>query len=186
MRMMLRRKGTLQPQTSNASPDYYGAERAGDNLFTASILALDATTGEYEWHYQQVHHDIWDLDSPSPTVLVEGEMEGEMREGIAQPSKTGWLYVLDRKTGKPIFPIEEKPVPQDPKEKTSATQPYPSLPPFSWATKTMPSASATPRLSQPQQMTLPSGSAGRFGLYSQRISPLPASRAKTSSAPSVM
>jgi alcohol dehydrogenase (cytochrome c) len=116
--------------TSNASP-WVGREREGDNLFTASIVALDATTGKYKWHYQQVHHDIWDLDSPSPTVLVEGEMEGEEREGVAQPSKTGFLYIVDRKTGEPIFPIEEKPVPQDPKEKTAAKQPYSSLPPFS-------------------------------------------------------
>jgi quinohemoprotein ethanol dehydrogenase len=117
--------------TSNASPDYYGAERAGDNLFSASIVALDATTGKYKWHYQQVHHDIWDLDSPSPTVFVEGEMEGEERDGIAQPSKTGMLYILDRETGKPIFPIEEKAVPQDPAEKTAKTQPYTQLEPFS-------------------------------------------------------
>ena len=117
--------------TSNAAPDYYGGERAGDNLFAASIVALDATTGKYKWHFQQVHHDVWDLDSPSPTVFVEGEMEGEEREGIAQPSKTGMLYILDRETGEPIFPIEEKPVPQDPAEKTAKTQPYSSLPPFS-------------------------------------------------------
>ncbi len=117
--------------TSNASPDYYGGQRAGDNLFTASIVAIDATTGEYKWHYQQVHHDLWDLDSPSPTVFVEGEMEGEEREGVAQPSKTGMLYILDRETGEPIFPIEEKPVPQDPSEKTAKTQPYTKLPPFS-------------------------------------------------------
>jgi PQQ-dependent dehydrogenase (methanol/ethanol family) len=116
--------------TSNASP-WIGSEREGDNLFTASIVALDAETGEYKWHYQQVHHDIWDLDSPSPTVFVEGEMEGETREGVAQPSKTGYLYIVDRKTGKPIFPIEEKAVPQDPIEKTAAKQPHPSLPPFS-------------------------------------------------------
>jgi quinohemoprotein ethanol dehydrogenase len=116
--------------TSNASP-WAGAQREGDNLFTSSIVALDAETGEYKWHYQQVHHDIWDLDSPSPTVLVEGEMEGEEREGIAQPQKNGFLYILDRKTGEPIFPIEEKAVPQDPSEKTAAKQPYPSLPAFS-------------------------------------------------------
>jgi alcohol dehydrogenase (cytochrome c) len=114
--------------TSNASPDFSGAQRKGDNLFTASIVALNAETGKYEWHYQQVHHDVWDFDSPSPTVLVDGEMEGKMQEAIAEPSKTGWLYVLDRKTGKPIFPI---PVAQDPSEATSPTQPFPTLPPFS-------------------------------------------------------
>jgi alcohol dehydrogenase (cytochrome c) len=116
--------------TGNASPDWSGKERKGDNLFTSSIVALDATTGKYKWHYQQVHHDLWDFDSPSPTVLVDGEMEGKMQEAVAQPSKTGWLYILDRKTGKPIFPIPEKPVAQDPSENTAPTQPTPTLPPF--------------------------------------------------------
>jgi quinohemoprotein ethanol dehydrogenase len=143
--------------TSNASPDYYGGERAGDNLFAASIVALDADTGKYKWHYQQVHHDIWDLDSPSPTVFVEGEMEGETREGIAQPSKTGMLYILDRETGKPIFPIEEKPVPQDPKEKTAKTQPYTQLPPFSPLKPTASAMKATEAgLEDPKTKLIPS------------------------------
>jgi quinohemoprotein ethanol dehydrogenase len=116
--------------TSNASP-WIGSEREGENLFTASIVALDAETGKYKWHYQQVHHDLWDFDSPSPTVLFNGEMNGEMREGIGEPSKTGWVYLVDRKTGKPIYPIPEVKVPQDPSEKTSATQPEPTMPPFS-------------------------------------------------------
>jgi quinohemoprotein ethanol dehydrogenase len=116
--------------TSNAAP-WVGSEREGDNLFTASIVALDAETGKYKWHYQQVHHDLWDFDSPSPTVLFNGEMNGEMREGIGEPSKTGWVYLVDRKTGKPIYPIPEVKVPQDPSEKTSATQPEPTMPPFS-------------------------------------------------------
>jgi quinohemoprotein ethanol dehydrogenase len=116
--------------TSNASP-WIGSERKGDNLFTSSIVALNAETGEYKWHYQQVHHDLWDFDSPSPTVLFNGEMNGEMREGVGEPSKTGWVYLVDRKTGKPIYPIPEVKVPQDPAEKTSATQPEPTMPPFS-------------------------------------------------------
>jgi quinohemoprotein ethanol dehydrogenase len=116
--------------TSNASP-WVGSERKGDNLFTASIVALNAETGEYKWHYQQVHHDLWDFDSPSPTVLFDGEMNGEMREGIGEPSKTGWVYLVDRKTGKPIYPIPEVKVPQDPSENTSATQPEPTMEPFS-------------------------------------------------------
>ncbi len=99
--------------TSNASP-WVGSEREGDNLFTASIVALNAETGEYKWHYQQVHHDLWDFDSPSPTVLFNGEMNGEEREAIGEPSKTGWVYLVDRKTGKPIYPIPEVKVPQDP------------------------------------------------------------------------
>jgi quinohemoprotein ethanol dehydrogenase len=116
--------------TSNAAP-WIGRERKGENLFTASIVALNAETGKYEWHYQQVHHDLWDFDSPSPTVLFNGEMNGEMREGIGEPSKTGWVYLVDRKTGKPIYPIPEVKVPQDPAENTSATQPEPTMPPFS-------------------------------------------------------
>jgi quinohemoprotein ethanol dehydrogenase len=116
--------------TSNASP-WVGSQRAGDNLFTSSIVALNAETGKYKWHYQQVHHDLWDFDSPSPTVLFNGEMKGKMRQGIGQPSKTGWVYLVDRRTGKPIYPIPEVKVPQDPAEKTSPTQPEPTMPPFS-------------------------------------------------------
>jgi quinohemoprotein ethanol dehydrogenase len=117
--------------TSNASPGSAGQVRKGENLFTASIVALDAETGKYKWHYQEVHHDLWDFDAPSPTVLVDGEMEGKMQEAIAQPGKTGYLYILDRKTGKPIFPIPEKPVAQDSAEDTWPTQPMPTLPGFS-------------------------------------------------------
>ena len=116
--------------TSNAGP-WTGSQREGENLFTASIVALNAETGEYEWHYQQVHHDIWDFDSSSPTVLMSGEMNGETREAIGQPSKTGWVYLLDRKTGKPIYPIPEVKVPQDPAQKTWPTQPEPTMEPFS-------------------------------------------------------
>jgi quinohemoprotein ethanol dehydrogenase len=122
--------GTLFFSTSNASP-WIGSEREGDNLFTASIVALNSETGKLQWAYQQVHHDLWDFDSPSPTVLFKGEMNGEMREGVGEPSKTGWLYLVDQKTGKPIYPIPEVKVPQDPSEKTSKTQPEPTIPPFS-------------------------------------------------------
>jgi quinohemoprotein ethanol dehydrogenase len=116
--------------TSNAAP-WVGTIRPGDNLFTASIVALDAETGKYKWHYQQVHHDIWDFDSPSPTVLFDGQMNGKQRAAIGQPSKTGWVYLVDRKTGKPIYPIPEVKVPQDPLQKTSPTQPEPTMEPFS-------------------------------------------------------
>ena len=117
--------------TSNAAPDWNGADREGDNLFTASIVAMDAETGKYKWHYQQVHHDLWDYDAPRPTVLFDGEMNGEEVEAVGEPSKTGWVYLLDRKTGKPIYPIPEVKVPQDPSQKTSATQPEPTMEPFS-------------------------------------------------------
>jgi alcohol dehydrogenase (cytochrome c) len=117
--------------TSNAAPDSYGAGRKGHDLFTSSIVALNAETGEYKWHYQEVHHDLWDFDAPSPTLLPNGEMEGKKVEAVAEPGKTGWLYILDRKTGKPVFPIPEKKVPQAASEDTSPTQPTTTLPAFS-------------------------------------------------------
>jgi quinohemoprotein ethanol dehydrogenase len=122
---------TLFFSTSNAAPDWNGAERAGDNLWTASIVAMDADSGEIKWGYQMVHHDLWDYDAPSPTVLFNGEMNGKMVEAVGEPEKTGWVYVLDRKTGKPIYPIPEVKVPQDKANKTSPTQPEPTMPPFS-------------------------------------------------------
>jgi quinohemoprotein ethanol dehydrogenase len=122
--------GLLYFSTGNASPDLDGSRRAGDNLFAASIVAVDAKTGEYRWHFQQVHHDIWDYDGPSPVVLFDAQIGGTERHGIAQASKTGWLYMLDRKTGKPLLPTPEKPVPQDAQQKTAPTQPIPSYPPF--------------------------------------------------------
>jgi quinohemoprotein ethanol dehydrogenase len=122
--------GLIYFSTGNASPDLDGSKRAGDNLFAASIVALDVRTGEYRWHFQQVHHDIWDYDAPSPVILFDVEIDGEERKGLAQASKTGWLYLLDRESGEPLLPIEEKPVPQDEVQKTSPTQPIPSYPPF--------------------------------------------------------
>ena len=122
--------GLIYFSTGNASPDLDGSRRAGDNLFAASIVALEAKTGKYRWHFQQVHHDIWDYDAPSPVVLFDVEIDGEARKGLAEASKTGWLYLLDRETGEPLLPIEEQPVPQDERQKTSPTQPIPSYPPF--------------------------------------------------------
>ena len=118
--------GLLYFSTGNAAPDLNGSKREGDNLFTASIVAVDAETGKYRWHYQQVHHDIWDYDGPSPVVLFD--VDG--KKGLAQASKTGWLYLLDRETGEPLLPIPEKPVPQLASQKTAKTQPIPSYPPF--------------------------------------------------------
>jgi alcohol dehydrogenase (cytochrome c) len=116
--------GLLYFTTGNAAPDYNGHNRAGDNLFTVSMLALEAKTGKYRWHFQQVHHDIWDYDSPNPVILFDAPYAGKMRKGIAEVSKTGWVYILDRETGKPLTPIEERPVPQEPRQRTAATQPY--------------------------------------------------------------
>lgn len=111
--------------TGNPGPDFNGSIRPGDNLFTTSIVAVDAHTGEYRWHFQQVHHDIWDFDAPSPVVLFDIEIDQQMRRGLAQPSKTGWVYILDRETGEPLIGMEERPVPQEPRQATAATQPYP-------------------------------------------------------------
>src|ERR1700710_2751626 len=126
---------TIFFSTSNASP-WLGRSREGENLFTASIVALDADTGKYMWHYQMVHHDIWDFDAPSPTVLFKGEMNGEEVEAVGEPEKTGWVYLVDQETGKPIYPIPEVKVPQDPAQKTWPTQPEPTMEPFSPLTAT--------------------------------------------------
>jgi len=117
--------GLLYFSTGNPGPDLNGAVRPGDNLFAASIVAVDLRTGEYRWHFQQVHHDIWDYDGPSPVVLFDIEIEGRLRRALAEPSKTGWVYILDRETGEPLIGIDERPVPQEPRQATAATQPYP-------------------------------------------------------------
>lgn len=117
--------GLIYFSTGNPGPDYNGSMRAGDNLFSASIVAVEAHTGEYRWHFQQVHHDIWDYDSPSPVVLFDIEIDGTERRAIAGTSKTGWVYILDRQTGEPLIGIEERPVPQEPRQATAATQPFP-------------------------------------------------------------
>jgi len=117
--------GMLYFSTGNAGPDLNGSQRAGDNLFTVSIVALDTASGEYRWHFQQVHHDIWDYDSPSPVVLFDVEIDGVMRKGLAEASKSGYLYILDRITGEPLVGIDEVPVPQMASQATAATQPIP-------------------------------------------------------------
>jgi quinohemoprotein ethanol dehydrogenase len=117
--------GLIYFSTANPGPDLNGSVREGDNLFANSIVAIEAKTGKYRWHFQQVHHDIWDYDSPNPVVLFDAPYAGRMRKALVQVGKTGWAYILDRETGKPILPIEECAVPQEPRQKTAATQPYP-------------------------------------------------------------
>jgi quinoprotein glucose dehydrogenase len=116
-----------------AAPKYemYGADRAGDNLFSDCVLALDARTGKYLWHFQEVHHDIWDYDPTSAPQLISVQHEGKKVDAVAQAGKTGFLYVLDRMTGKPLWPIEERPVAKSdmPGEQSSPTQPFPTKPP---------------------------------------------------------
>ena len=106
--------GLLYFATGNCGPDYDGAPREGDNLFCSSIMAIDAKTGKYAWHFQEVHHDIWDYDAASPVVLFDTVIDGQPRKGIAEAGRTGWVYILDRTNGKPLIGIEEKPVPQEP------------------------------------------------------------------------
>jgi quinohemoprotein ethanol dehydrogenase len=117
--------GLIYFSTGNPGPDLHGAERPGDNLFANSIVAIEAATGKYRWHFQQVHHDLWDYDSPNPVVLFDAAVNGQPVQGLVEVSKTGWAYILDRRTGHPLIGIEEKPVPQEPRQATSPTQPYP-------------------------------------------------------------
>jgi quinohemoprotein ethanol dehydrogenase len=117
--------GLVYFSTGNPGPVLNGAVRPGDNLFSVSIVAIDAATGAYRWHFQQVRHDIWDYDSPNPVILFDAEYNGEMRKGLAQAAKTGWVYILDRETGEPLIGIEDRPVMQEPLQHTAATQPFP-------------------------------------------------------------
>jgi len=117
--------GLIYFTTGNPGPDFNGRVRAGNNLFSVSMLALEAKTGKYRWHFQQVHHDLWDYDSPNPVILFDVKVNGRVRKAAAEASKTGWVYILDRITGKPLLGIDEKPVPQEPRQLTSATQPFP-------------------------------------------------------------
>ncbi|HEX6054153.1 MAG TPA: hypothetical protein VFZ21_33015, partial [Gemmatimonadaceae bacterium] len=110
--------------------DEYGGHRPGDNLYGNSIVALDAKTGKRRWHFQMVHHDIWDYDTPMAPNLMDITVNGRRRKAIAQTTKQGWIYTFDRETGEPIWPIPEKPVLQSdvPGEQTSRTQPIPTKP----------------------------------------------------------
>jgi alcohol dehydrogenase (cytochrome c) len=117
--------GLIYFTTGNPGPDFNGRIRPGNNLYSVSMLAVEAKTGKYRWHYQQVHHDIWDYDSPNPVILFDVTINGRVRKAAAEASKTGWVYILDRITGKPLIGIDEKPVAQDPRQLTSPTQPFP-------------------------------------------------------------
>jgi quinoprotein glucose dehydrogenase len=116
--------------TGSASPDYYGGERPGDNLYANSVVALRADTGERVWHFQTVHHDLWDYDVATPPMLFEMTRDGVKIPAIAIGSKTGNVFILNRETGKPIFGVEERPVPKSdvPGEVAAATQPFPLKP----------------------------------------------------------
>ncbi|MCR9092574.1 MAG: PQQ-binding-like beta-propeller repeat protein [bacterium] len=126
-----RERGIVYLPTGSATPDFWGGDRPGDNLYANSLLALDARTGERRWHFQIVHHDLWDRDLPAPPNLVTIERDGERIDAITQTTKSGHLFVFDRVTGEPVFPIEERPVhaPILPDEWVAKTQPFPTAPP---------------------------------------------------------
>lgn len=117
--------GLLYFATGNPGPDFNGSVRSGDNLYSSSIVAIEAKTGKYRWHFQQVHHDLWDLDSANPVVLFDINLDGVNRKAIVEVSKSGWAYILDRTDGRPLIGIDEQAVMQEPRQATSATQPVP-------------------------------------------------------------
>jgi quinoprotein glucose dehydrogenase len=125
-------RGIAFVPTGSASPDFYGGKRLGDNRFANSLLALDAMTGKLQWAQQLIHHDLWDYDLAAQPVLVELERRGQPLTAVIQATKTGMLFVFDRDTGNPLFPVQEREVPAShvPGEKAWPTQPFSSLPPL--------------------------------------------------------
>ena len=124
-------RGIAYFPTGSPTYDYYGADRIGANLFGTSLVALDARTGKRLWHFQMVHHDLWDYDNSAAPQLTTIRHNGQDVDVVAQAGKTGFLYVFDRVTGEPIWPIEERPVPKSdvPGEQAWPTQPFPTAPP---------------------------------------------------------
>jgi quinoprotein glucose dehydrogenase len=124
-------RGIVYHVTGSAADDFAGPERLGDNLFANSVIALDATTGKRLWHFQTVHHDLWDADFAAPPILMTVTRNGKKIDAVAASNKLGFIYIFDRVTGEPLFPIDEKAAPQNtnvPGDKPAATQPVPRLP----------------------------------------------------------
>jgi alcohol dehydrogenase (cytochrome c) len=120
--------GMVYFATGNTAPDANGSQRCGDNLFANSIVALDANTGVRQWHFQEVHHDIWDYDGPEPTLLFTAHVNGQSIPAIGHGNKSGYYYILDRRNGQPVFPVTETPVPTTPAWQCPApTQPIPAI-----------------------------------------------------------
>jgi len=123
--------GLVYVPVEDPTSDYYGGHRPGNNLYGDSLVCLDLKTGQRKWHYQVIHHPIWNYDSSAEPILADINVDGKAIQAVALPGKQAFLYVFDRVTGKPVWPIEEKPVQQSdvPGEKTSPTQPFPTKPP---------------------------------------------------------
>lgn len=124
--------GSADPQlglvyygTGNPAPQVGGEVRAGDNLYTSSVVALEAKTGKLKWYFQLTHHDLWEMDDPSSLVLYDARVGGTLRRALGVMRVDGYLFILDRETGKPLFPVKERPVPQDVRQRTAPTQPFP-------------------------------------------------------------
>jgi quinoprotein glucose dehydrogenase len=125
------KRGIVFAGTGSPTNDFYGGDRLGQGLYANCVLAIDAATGKLIWHFQTVHHDVWDMDIPTPPVCVTVERDGNKIDAVAQTTKTGLIYLFERETGKPLFPIEEKTVPTNtliPGEKLFPTQPFPVIP----------------------------------------------------------
>jgi quinoprotein glucose dehydrogenase len=125
-------RGLVFVPTGSASPDFFGGERTGDNLYANSLVALHAETGAVAWHRQLVHHDLWDYDVPAQPMLIDIDRDNKSIPAVVQATKTGMLFVFDRETGEPVFEVVERPVPQSDVagEVTSPTQPFPATPPL--------------------------------------------------------
>src|SRR5262249_46623428 len=123
-------RGLVFLPIGSASYDFYGADRAGSPLFANSLVALDAATGVRRWHFQLVHHDVWDYDPPAQPILTDIRRNGVTVPAVIQLTKMGLVFAFDRTSGKPVYGIEERAVPQSdvPGEHTSATQPFPVKP----------------------------------------------------------
>lgn len=124
------KRGIVFAATGTANPDFYGGHRPGDNLYANSVLAIDAATGKKKWHFQTVHHDLWDWDLPMPPALVTITRDGKRQDVAVQVTKQGFVFVFDRETGAPVYPIEERPVPVQSElegEYLSPTQPFPTV-----------------------------------------------------------
>jgi len=123
--------GTLFMPLGSASDDRYGGDRPGANLFANTLVAVDAATGKLKWHFQTVHHDLWDYDLPPQPTLVDVVHDGKKIPAVIQTTKTGLVFILDRRSGTPIYGVEERPVPKGdvPGEWYSPTQPFPVKPP---------------------------------------------------------
>ncbi len=148
-------RGILFVPTGSAAPDFYGADRKGQNLYANCLLALDAETGKKRWHFQFTHHDIWDRDPPAPPNLIQVQRDGKRIDALAQVTKQGFIFVFDRETGKPLFDIEEKRVPQStlPGEQSWPTQPVPTKPkPFAQQSADLTEADLSPFAENKQEV----------------------------------